>query len=71
MFSLTATYWMNNHQNDEEMEKMLKVKYGSDIQDSREKREKMIEVLSALKSPGKDPELERKVDSVLYGGTKR
>jgi hypothetical protein len=64
-------YWMKNHQNDEEMEKILKVKYGSEIKDSRDKREKMIEVLSALKSPGSNPELERKVDSVLYGGTKR
>ena len=64
-------YWMKYHHNDEEMEKILQVKYSSDIKDSRDKREEMIKVLNAIKNPGQDKETEKKIDSILYGGGNR
>jgi hypothetical protein len=66
----TAMYWMKNHQSDEEMEKILNQKYSSDIKDSREKRDQMVQVLMNSRSQD-NVEIQRKVDNVLYGGNKR
>jgi hypothetical protein len=68
LFYWVATYWKRNHQTDEEFEQVLKEKHSSKIQGNRDKKQDMVNFFAAMKDPSANPEQERKMNEVLYGG---
>ena len=61
-------YWQRNHQTDEEIEKLLEENYTKNIEGNREKKQDMVNFFAAMKDPSANPEQERKMNEVLYGG---
>jgi len=63
-----AMYWQRNHQTDEEIEKVLEENYTKNIQGNREKKQEMVNFFAAMKDPAANPEQDKKMKEVLYGG---
>jgi hypothetical protein len=61
-------YWQRNHQTDEEIEKLLEENYTKNIEGNRNKKQDMVNFFAAMKDPSANPEQERKMNEVLYGG---
>lgn len=64
----TAMYWKRNHKSDQELEEILKENYSTKIQGNRDKKEQMVKFFAAMKDPSANPEQEKKMQEVLYGG---
>jgi len=62
-----AMYWQRNKQSDEEIEKVLKENYTKNIQGNRDKKADMVNFFAAMKEQN-NPEQEKKMQEVLYGG---
>ena len=60
-------YWQRNKQSDEEIEKVLKENYTKNIQGNRDKKADMVNFFAAMKEQN-NPEQEKKMQEVLYGG---
>jgi hypothetical protein len=63
-----AMYWKRNHKSDQELEEILKENYSTKIQGNRDKKEQMVKFFAAMKDPSANPEQEKKMQEVLYGG---
>ena len=66
-FISLAMYWQRNKQSDEEIEKVLKENYTKNIQGNRDKKADMVKFFAAMKEQN-NPEQEKKMQEVLYGG---
>lgn len=64
-----AGYAVTYGQDEEALEKTLRSKYGKEINQVEGKREQMGNLyMAAIKNPGSNPEQEKRLQQVLYGG---